>query len=100
MSASALSVLKVHGIHFIPTLLPKRKVFSMEKNLRRVLKVVFSHFVGELRPDNSQGDAADGAQRGGATVLGLQASQEDTEVRIQGRRTCKHPPPQKYPLNL
>jgi hypothetical protein len=66
---------------------------------RRVLKVVFAYFVGELRPDNSEGDAADGAQRGGATVLGLQASQEDTEVGIQGRRTCKQtpappPPPQ------
>ncbi len=51
---------------------------------RRVLKVVFSYFVGELRPNNSEGDAADGAKRGGATVLGLQASQEDTEVWIQG----------------
>ncbi len=72
---------------------------SIEK--RRVLTVVFSYVVGELRPDNSQGDAADGAQCGGATVLGLQASQEDTEVGIQGRRTCKqHPPPQIYQLNL
>ncbi len=76
----------------------------MEK--RRVLKVVFSYVVGELRPNNSQGDAADGAQRGGATVLGLQAAQEDTEVRIQGRRTCKHPPPppplpqKKLPIKL
>jgi len=39
---------------------------------------------GLIRPNDSQGDVADGPQRGGAAVLGGTAAQEDPEVRIQG----------------
>ena len=50
----------------------------------RLSLFLHANILGLIRPNDGQGDVADGPQRGGAAVLGGQAAQEDTEVRIQG----------------
>ena len=55
-----------------------------------ISQYIYSGCLGELRPDHGQGDAVDGPERGGAAVLGRQATQAHPEVRIQSRRTGDH----------
>ena len=43
-----------------------------------------ANILGLIRPNDGQGDVADGSQCRGAAVLGGKAAQENPEVRIQG----------------
>ena len=52
----------------------------------RLSLFLHANILGLIRPNDGQGDVADGSQCRGAAVLGGKAAQENPEVRIQGHR--------------